>query len=414
MRLGSSASPREARLALPKRRIATQKRTTHAATQQRRKEMPVPLDDLALASPARRRDAARARRRVAARAAQRRRPAERRQDRARAARRARPRLARDLCRGDQGARPPMRAGWRRKGGFGETEALLTAIGLGEYLAQIFGGIPMNQGEIVRLADFGLEASDDRAAARRRGRNADRDRQHASTTRARLAELIAEAHDGRDRRSRPRRDAGGDPRRDAPLRRRRSRPARAGLASRQRLYPARGHRGPRRNGRVRPDDPRGIRRHGARQGRDVRRLGGAVARLYRRRLARHALGNRRRTDPGRRHRRRRRQHYLPKIASGEILPTAVFTEPNTGSDLASLRTRATREGDRLRRQRRQDLDHPSRARRRDDAARAHQSRTSPATRACRCSWRKSRAAPTPTRSPPRACRAARSRCSAIAA
>ncbi len=32
-------------------------------------------------------------------------------------------------------------------------------------------------------------------------------------------------------------------------------------------------------------------------------------------------------------------YLPRIASGEILPTAVFTEPNTGSDLASLQTRA---------------------------------------------------------------------------
>jgi (2S)-methylsuccinyl-CoA dehydrogenase len=40
----------------------------------------------------------------------------------------------------------------------------------------------------------------------------------------------------------------------------------------------------------------------------------------------------------------KQHYLPKIASGEILPTAVFTEPNTGSDLASLRTRAVKEGD----------------------------------------------------------------------
>ena len=38
------------------------------------------------------------------------------------------------------------------------------------------------------------------------------------------------------------------------------------------------------------------------------------------------------------------HYLPKIASGEILPTAVFTEPNTGSDLASLQTRAPRAGD----------------------------------------------------------------------
>src|SRR5258706_14701928 len=37
-------------------------------------------------------------------------------------------------------------------------------------------------------------------------------------------------------------------------------------------------------------------------------------------------------------------WLPKIASGEILPTAVFTEPNTGSDLASLKTRAVKEGD----------------------------------------------------------------------
>ncbi|WP_445504819.1 acyl-CoA dehydrogenase family protein [Microvirga sp. G4-2] len=34
------------------------------------------------------------------------------------------------------------------------------------------------------------------------------------------------------------------------------------------------------------------------------------------------------------------HWLPLIASGEVLPTAVFTEPDAGSDLASLRTRAT--------------------------------------------------------------------------
>ncbi|MBX9944360.1 MAG: acyl-CoA dehydrogenase family protein [Reyranella sp.] len=40
----------------------------------------------------------------------------------------------------------------------------------------------------------------------------------------------------------------------------------------------------------------------------------------------------------------KKRYLSRIASGEILPTAVFTEPNTGSDLASLRTRAVREGD----------------------------------------------------------------------
>jgi (2S)-methylsuccinyl-CoA dehydrogenase len=40
----------------------------------------------------------------------------------------------------------------------------------------------------------------------------------------------------------------------------------------------------------------------------------------------------------------KSHWLPKLASGEILPTAVFTEPNTGSDLGSLRTRAVRDGD----------------------------------------------------------------------
>lgn len=33
------------------------------------------------------------------------------------------------------------------------------------------------------------------------------------------------------------------------------------------------------------------------------------------------------------------HWLPRIASGEVLPTAVFTEPDTGSDLGSLQTRA---------------------------------------------------------------------------
>ncbi|WP_170608392.1 acyl-CoA dehydrogenase family protein [Ruegeria arenilitoris] len=35
-------------------------------------------------------------------------------------------------------------------------------------------------------------------------------------------------------------------------------------------------------------------------------------------------------------------WLPKLASAEILPTAVFTEPNTGSDLGSLRTRAVKD------------------------------------------------------------------------
>ena len=50
------------------------------------------------------------------------------------------------------------------GRFGETERLLVSIGLGETLAQIFGGIPMSQGEIVRLAALGL--ADDKIEQRR--------------------------------------------------------------------------------------------------------------------------------------------------------------------------------------------------------------------------------------------------------
>ncbi len=40
----------------------------------------------------------------------------------------------------------------------------------------------------------------------------------------------------------------------------------------------------------------------------------------------------------------KQQWLPKLSSAEILPTAVFTEPNTGSDLGSLRTRAVKTED----------------------------------------------------------------------
>ena len=39
----------------------------------------------------------------------------------------------------------------------------------------------------------------------------------------------------------------------------------------------------------------------------------------------------------------KKKWLPRIASGDVLPTAVFTEPDTGSDLAALKTRAVREG-----------------------------------------------------------------------
>lgn len=42
--------------------------------------------------------------------------------------------------------------------------------------------------------------------------------------------------------------------------------------------------------------------------------------------------------------KQKEHWLPRLASGEILPTAVFTEPNIGSDLGSVRTKARKKGD----------------------------------------------------------------------
>src|SRR5215813_2730276 len=52
------------------------------------------------------------------------------------------------------------------GRFGEIEDLVVRIGLGEYLAQIAGGIPISQGEIVRPGDLGL--SFEQVAARLSG------------------------------------------------------------------------------------------------------------------------------------------------------------------------------------------------------------------------------------------------------
>ncbi|MEL6597267.1 MAG: acyl-CoA dehydrogenase family protein, partial [Pseudomonadota bacterium] len=46
-----------------------------------------------------------------------------------------------------------------EGKFGETEQLIHQIAFGEYLWQIYGGIPMNQGEILRLQDIGLTQED---------------------------------------------------------------------------------------------------------------------------------------------------------------------------------------------------------------------------------------------------------------
>ena len=54
-------------------------------------------------------------------------------------------------------------------------------------------------------------------------------------------------------------------------------------------------------------------------------------------------------------REQQDRYLPKMATGEIRATMALTEPGGGSDLQAMTTRACRDGDSLRGQRRQDLD-----------------------------------------------------------
>src|SRR5579862_5832754 len=79
------------------------------------------------------------------------------------------------------------------GNFGEIEDLVVRIGAGEYLAQITGGIPMSQGEIVRLSDLGLSAA---AVAARINPAAEHLIAYGNTAqrRARLAELMREQQD----------------------------------------------------------------------------------------------------------------------------------------------------------------------------------------------------------------------------
>ena len=70
-----------------------------------------------------------------------------------------------------------------EGAYGEIEDLLTRVGFAEYLAQVFGGIPMSQGEIVRLSDFGLSERNDRPAAHSRDRSSDRRGLHGAKSRS---------------------------------------------------------------------------------------------------------------------------------------------------------------------------------------------------------------------------------------
>jgi (2S)-methylsuccinyl-CoA dehydrogenase len=230
-----------------------------------------------------------------------------------------------------------------EGRFGDTEELLTVIGLGEYLAQIFGGIPMSQGEILRLADFGL--TDTQTAACRNGAIAHLiETGDTSDNRRALADRIERS----DNAARI-----GDPGLDETFEAIRAEMRRFADAE-VTPYAQGWHRA---NSYIPMEVIEGLAGMGVFGLTIPEEYGGMglgkvamcvvseeLSRAY---IGVGSLGTRSEIaaelilvggTP------EQKQDLLPKIASGEILPTAVFTEPNTGSDLASLRTRAAREGD----------------------------------------------------------------------
>jgi (2S)-methylsuccinyl-CoA dehydrogenase len=231
---------------------------------------------------------------------------------------------------------------KEEGRFGQTEELITRIGLGEYLAQIFGGIPMNQGEIVRLADFSL-GPDEIAPFRTEVVEALVASGNTRENRAALAALIGEAREG----------AIGDPGLDETfeaVRGEMRRFADAKVAPHAQDW----HRA---NAYIPLEVIAGLSDMGvfgltipeAYGGMGLGKVAMCVVseELSRGYIGVGSLGTRSEIAAelilvGGAEAQKRK--YLPRIASGEILPTAVFTEPNTGSDLASLRTRAVREGD----------------------------------------------------------------------
>jgi len=233
-------------------------------------------------------------------------------------------------------------GLAEAGSLGEIEELIVRIGAGEYLAQILGGISMSQGEIVRLSDLGLSAA---AVAARltpglehliaTGNSAQR--------RARLVELMRQQRDATVG------ACGLDETLDS------IRDEMRKFAD-DKVVPY-AHQWHLRNNYIPlevvaqmadlgvfsltiPEDYGGM-------GLGKESMCVVSEELSRAYIGVGSLGTRSEIaaelilGSGTEEQKRK---WLPKIASGEVLPTAVFTEPNTGSDLAALKTRAVRSGD----------------------------------------------------------------------
>ncbi|HCX68259.1 MAG TPA: acyl-CoA dehydrogenase, partial [Rhodobiaceae bacterium] len=230
-----------------------------------------------------------------------------------------------------------------EGRLGEFEALIVQVAFGEYLSQLAGGIPMSQGETVRLRDLGVSHEDAQTlfndAARKLAAEG-----NTAAARARLAELI-----GANAGAATFGDAGLEDTYDQ-IRDQMRKFADAEVVPHAHEWHLKDDYIPLDViaqmselgvfGLTIPEAFGGL-------GLGKESMCVVSEELSRGYIGVGSLGTRSEiaaelilgggTDE-------QKQKWLPKIASGETLPTAVFTEPNTGSDLASLKTRGKRDGD----------------------------------------------------------------------
>ena len=239
-------------------------------------------------------------------------------------------------------------GWARRldgaGKLGELEKLMLQAGFGEYLWQMAGGIAMSQVEIVRVTDIGL-TDDDRRPFYTGPVRALTESGNTAAVRRRIAELLVALPEGAEY---------GDPALDDDML--------VLMRDQFRRFGAQ---------HVTPFAPDWHKKDVLIPGEVVDKIaelgvfgltvpeehGGlglgktamcvVTEELSRAYIGVGSLGTRSEiaaelirlggTDD-------QKSSYLPRISTGEILPTAVFTEPGTGSDLGALRTRAVRDGD----------------------------------------------------------------------
>ena len=229
------------------------------------------------------------------------------------------------------------------GTFSETEQLIHQIAFGEYLCQISGGIQMNQGEILRLHDLGVSTEDQNAFSNA-GITTLQQRGNSQAARTRLVELMQEQSAN---------ITVGRTGLDEELEMIREQFRRYAV---EKVEPF-AHEWHLKDELIPIEVINELAEMGVFGLTIPEQFGGfglskasmcvVSEELSRGYIGVGSLGTRSEiaaeliiaggTDA-------QKEKWLPRIASAETLPTAVFTEPNTGSDLGSLRTRAVKDGD----------------------------------------------------------------------